>query len=263
MPLVRFARLVITTLGLGLIACPAALAANNPFVRVDQDGNVYYGQVVGSASGSRFVTTCSRDSVRIEPEAVVQNSSRQCLDLSRFTGASLGPPPPSAPVATATTRPSAVLVSDPIAIVHYDGSGKPLAAAGGLVSEVGAARGQAVGDIAGALSLRLGVSVAWDPGSGTQTSELDRLCSAQHLVGVLVASAPRLELFDAGTGPRIANAYLNLRGYRCTDRVFEDVGTLAEGTRDATPGAWSDDEGTAAFKKLVTALRRQLIALVS
>jgi len=263
MPLIRLALLVVTTLGLCAITCSATLAANNPFVRVDQDGNVYYGQVLGSASGSKFVSTCSHDTVRIEADAQVQNSSRQCLDLSRFTGASLGPPPPSAPVAAATARPSAVLVSDPIAIVHYDGSGKPLAASSGLVSGVAGARGQVVGDIAGALSMRLGVSVAWDPASGTQTATLDRLCNAQHLVGVLVAATPRLELFDTGTGPRIANAYITLRGYRCTDRVFEDVGALAEGTRDPTPGGWSDDEGTAAFKKLVTALRRQLIALVS
>jgi hypothetical protein len=257
----RARRALLLAAAFGMALCAVARAAENPFVRVDQDGNVYYGQVVGSASGSRFVDTCSRETIRLESDAQIATSSRHCLDLSPYTGAPNGPPPPDVTQTAGPGRLSAVLVADPIEVVHYDASGKPVRPSDDIVNAVGSARGRAFDDVAGALAQRLGMPIAWTAGATTTDSSLDGLCRERSLVGILVLAAPRLELFDASNGMRVGNLYADLRGYRCNDREHNDVGPLADGVRSASSDAWNAEDAAAAFKTLATSLRRQLIAL--
>jgi hypothetical protein len=251
--------LAAATLGIVMACANAALAATNQFVRVEQDGNVYYGAVVGSASGSRFVDTCSHETIRLESDAEIAPSSRHCLDLSAFTGAAGGPPPPDASQTTART--AAVLIAEPIAVLHYDPAGRPLAPSSDVVASVGQARARGFGDIALALGQRLGVSVPWTESSADPAS-LEALCRTRGLVGVLVIAAPRLELFEPANGTRVANLYATLRGYRCGDRDIEDAGALAEGSRDQSAAPWTAGDAASAFASLATSLRRQLIALL-
>lgn len=244
----------------------AANAMNDPLQRLEQDGEVYYGTVVASSGGQTF-TTCGGDQIPIKPTHSLVASVRRCLNLRSATGAGSGPipaatPTPSPPGATPSPlgpQTRAVLLAEPLTLVHYDAMGN-IVSPTDTMSAAAASLTAAFWPFAYDLANKLTSQILFESQTQPSPTAYVALC---HFAsdGIIILGSPKLELYDGPTA-RTANLTVTVRSVTCASMQDTPAGTIATGFHpDGLGPAWTAQDVSASVQRNARDLEAQLLAL--